>query len=70
MGLDLITLIFVNVSIYSMMKAAEYLGRYLLKNRPGENAIPGVTGPRVADFGPGALALIGWVVSFGVLLTA
>ena len=70
MGLDLITLISVNVSIYSMMKAAEYLGRYLLKNRPGTNAIPGVTGPRVADFGPGALALIGWVLSFGVLLTA
>ena len=69
MGLDLITLVSVNVSIYGMMKAAEYLGRYLLKNRPGPNAIPGVTGPRVADFGPGALALIGWVVSFWVLLT-
>lgn len=69
MGLDLITLVSVNVSIYGMMKAAEYLGRYLLKNRPGPNAIPGVTGPRVADFGPGALALIGWVASFWVLLT-
>lgn len=69
--LNLILLVFANAYVYSNLKLGEYFGMYLYKPRDN-TPIPGVNRvrPKNADYGIGALTLIGWIASIGALLFA